>query len=131
MLFTERRQRNATARRRREFRYCATRERRLRRRADCKFAVKLPLIRVGALAVTPTGCENFQIGWSTQTRHSARPKGEVMPTVEMRLREDLRNYAVELRQLAYTLPLGVGEHDLLQLSDRMRAAAEQLIRKGA
>lgn len=27
-----------------------------------------------------------------------------MPTVETRLREDLRNYAVELRQLAYTLP---------------------------
>ncbi|WP_155764228.1 hypothetical protein [Mycobacterium colombiense] len=54
-----------------------------------------------------------------------------MPTVEMRLREDMRNYAVELRQLAYTLPLGVGEHDLLQLSDRMRAAAEQLVRRGA
>ncbi|WP_197520541.1 hypothetical protein [Mycobacterium sp. E2479] len=54
-----------------------------------------------------------------------------MPTVEMRLREDLRNYAVELRQLAYTLPLGVGEHDLLQLSDRMRAAAEQVLRKRA
>ncbi|WP_155765149.1 hypothetical protein [Mycobacterium colombiense] len=54
-----------------------------------------------------------------------------MPTVEMRLREDLRNYAVELRQLAYTLPLGVGEHDLLRLSDRMRNAAEQLVRKGA
>ncbi|MGZ4511242.1 MAG: hypothetical protein ACXVX4_07815 [Mycobacterium sp.] len=54
-----------------------------------------------------------------------------MPTVETRLREDLRNYAVELRQLAYTLPLGVREHDLLQLSDRMRAAAEQVIRKGA
>ncbi|WP_155763098.1 hypothetical protein [Mycobacterium colombiense] len=54
-----------------------------------------------------------------------------MPTVEMRLREDLRNYAVELRQLAYTLPLGVGEHDLLRLSDRMRDAAEQLVRKGA
>ncbi|WP_170880124.1 hypothetical protein [Mycobacterium colombiense] len=54
-----------------------------------------------------------------------------MPTVEMRLREDLRNYAVELRQLAYTLPLGVGEHDLLRLSDRMRDAAERLVRKGA
>ncbi|HEY3995047.1 MAG TPA: hypothetical protein VGM40_03710 [Mycobacterium sp.] len=54
-----------------------------------------------------------------------------MPPVEMRLREDLRNYAVELRQLAYTLPLGVGEHDLLKLSDRMRAAADQVMRKGA
>ena len=41
-------------------------------------------------------------------------------TVEARLREELRNYAVELRQLAYTLPSGVGENDLLRLSDRMR-----------
>ncbi|OBB86714.1 hypothetical protein A5781_05315 [Mycobacterium sp. 852002-30065_SCH5024008] len=67
------------------------------------------------------------------TRHSAQPQpeGEVMPTVETRLREDMRNYAVELRQLAYTLPLGVGEHALLELSDRMRTAAEQAIRKGA
>lgn len=54
-----------------------------------------------------------------------------MPTVEIRLREELRSYAVELRQLAYTLPQGVGEHALLQLSDRMHAAAEQAIRKGA
>lgn len=54
-----------------------------------------------------------------------------MPTAEMRLREDLRNYAVELRQLAYALPLGVGEHDLLRLSDRMRAAADTMARKGA
>jgi hypothetical protein len=57
--------------------------------------------------------------------------GEVMPTIETRLRQELRNYAVELRQLAYTLPQGVGEHDLLLLSDRMRAAAEQMVRKGA
>jgi hypothetical protein len=54
-----------------------------------------------------------------------------MPTVETRLREDLRSYAVELRQLAYTLPLGGGEHNLLQLSDRMRAAADHVVRKGA
>ena len=54
-----------------------------------------------------------------------------MPTIETRLREELRNYAVELRQLAYTVPHGVGEHALLQLSDRMRAAAEQVVRKGA
>ncbi len=54
-----------------------------------------------------------------------------MPTVETRLRQELHNCSVELRQLAYTLPLGVGEHALLQLSDRMRAAAEQVIRKGA
>lgn len=54
-----------------------------------------------------------------------------MPTIETRLREELRNYAVELRQLAYTLPQGIGEHDLLRLSDRMHAAAEQVVRKGA
>ncbi|WAJ47935.1 hypothetical protein OK015_14725 [Mycobacterium sp. Aquia_216] len=57
--------------------------------------------------------------------------GEMMPTIETRLRQELRNYAVELRQLAYTLPHGVGEHDLLRLSDRMHAAAEQVVRKGA
>jgi len=54
-----------------------------------------------------------------------------MPTVETQLRQELRNYAVELRQLAYTLPHGVGEHNLLSLSDRMRAAADQVDRKGA
>jgi hypothetical protein len=53
-----------------------------------------------------------------------------MHTVET-LRQELRNYAVELRQLAYTLPDGIGEHNLLQLSDRMRAAAELVDRKGA
>ena len=54
-----------------------------------------------------------------------------MHTVETLLRQELRNYAVELRQLAYTLPYGVGEHNLLHLSDRMRAAAELVDRKGA
>jgi hypothetical protein len=54
-----------------------------------------------------------------------------MPTVEALLRQELRHYAVELRQLAYTLPQGVGEHNLLRLSDRMRAAADQVDRKGA
>jgi hypothetical protein len=53
-----------------------------------------------------------------------------MLTVEAQLRQDLRNYAVELRQLAYTLPNGVGEHDFLQLSGRMRAVADQLVAKG-
>ena len=54
-----------------------------------------------------------------------------MPTVETLLRQELRNYAVELRQLAYTLPYGVGEHNLLQLSDRMRAAADHAESKRA
>lgn len=49
-----------------------------------------------------------------------------MPTVEAQLRQDLRDYAVELRQLAYTLPGGLGEHDLLGLSGRMRATADQV-----
>ena len=53
---------------------------------------------------------------------------DLMPTVEAQLRQDLRNYAVELRQLAYTLPNGVGEHDFLQLSGRMRATADQVER---
>jgi hypothetical protein len=69
-----------------------------------------------------SGWDDLEIGSMT---------GEAMPTIETRLRQELRNYAVELRQLAYTLPHGVGEHDLLLLSDRMRAAAEQAVRKGA
>ena len=52
-----------------------------------------------------------------------------MPAFEARLRQDLRNYAVELRQLAYTLPEGVGEHDLLGLSGRMRVTADQVERQ--
>jgi hypothetical protein len=55
----------------------------------------------------------------------------MMPTSETRLRQELRNCAIELRQLAYTLPNGVGEHGLLQLSDRMRAAADEAVPKGA
>ena len=47
-----------------------------------------------------------------------------MPTIEARLRRELHDYAIELRQLAYTLPNGVGEHVFLQLSERMRTAAE-------
>lgn len=54
-----------------------------------------------------------------------------LPPFEARLRQDLRNYAVELRQLAYTLPDGVGEHDLLRLSGRMRASADQVLPEGA
>ncbi|HEY2500948.1 MAG TPA: hypothetical protein VGI68_05880 [Mycobacterium sp.] len=52
-----------------------------------------------------------------------------VPAFEAQLRRDLRNYAVELRQLAYTLPNGVGEHDFLQLSGRMRATADQVERQ--
>ena len=62
---------------------------------------------------------------------SVGDRNEVMPTLETRLRQELRDCALELRQLAYTLPLGIGEHDLLLLSDRMRTAADQAVRKGA
>lgn len=57
------------------------------------------------------------------------PQEVIMPTFEAQLRQDLRNYAVELRQLAYTLPEGVGEPDLLRLSGRMRATADQMERQ--
>jgi hypothetical protein len=52
---------------------------------------------------------------------------EAMPTVEAWLRRELRASALELRKLAYTLPNGVGEYNLLQLSDRMSAAAEEVV----
>ena len=56
---------------------------------------------------------------------------KVMIPVEARLQEELRDCAVELRQLAYTLHNGIGEHDLLRLSERMRAAADGVVRSGA
>lgn len=46
------------------------------------------------------------------------------------LENEMRSCAVELRQLAYTLQNGVGEHDLLRLSERMRAAADEVVRSG-
>ena len=48
-----------------------------------------------------------------------------MPTIEARLRRELHNYAIELRKLAYALPSGVGEYNLLRLSERMSAAADE------
>jgi hypothetical protein len=50
-----------------------------------------------------------------------------MPTIEARLRGELQTCAIELRKLAYTLPNGIGEYNLLQLSDRMSAAVEELV----
>jgi hypothetical protein len=49
-----------------------------------------------------------------------------VPTPEARLRRELDTCAVELRKLAYTLPNGVGEYGLLQLSDRMSAVARDV-----
>jgi hypothetical protein len=54
----------------------------------------------------------------------------VMSTIEARLRRELHKCAVELRQFAYTLPNGVGEYDLLRLSDRMSAAAREIVLGG-
>ncbi|MFZ1162303.1 hypothetical protein [Mycobacterium sp.] len=53
-----------------------------------------------------------------------------MIPVDSRLQDELRDCAVELRQLAYTLQNGVGEHDLLRLSERMRAVADDVVRSG-
>lgn len=54
-----------------------------------------------------------------------------MIPVQSRLEDELRNCAVELRQLAYTLQNGIGEHDLLRMSERMRVAADEVVRGGA
>ena len=50
-----------------------------------------------------------------------------MKTIEARLRRELNKCAIELRKLAYTLPNGVGEYDLLQLSERMSASADAVV----
>jgi hypothetical protein len=50
-----------------------------------------------------------------------------MPTIEARLRRELHKYAIELRKLAYTLPGGVGEYHLLQMSERMSTAADEVV----
>jgi hypothetical protein len=71
----------------------------------------------------------FHIGLSGAQPVS--PKEKIMMPVESRLQDEMRSCAVELRQLAYTLQNGVGEHDLLRLSERMRAAADQVVRSGA
>ena len=47
-----------------------------------------------------------------------------MPTIEAHLRREMHKYAVELRKLAYTVPNGVAEHDLLELSELMNIAAD-------
>ncbi|OSC41183.1 hypothetical protein B8W66_10505 [Mycobacterium decipiens] len=46
--------------------------------------------------------------------------------MEFQLRQELREYAVKVRQLAYTLPNGAGEHALLQMSEQMTITADQL-----
>jgi hypothetical protein len=48
-----------------------------------------------------------------------------MPTIEAHLRREMHKYAAELRKLAYAVPNGVGEHDLLELSEVMNVAADE------
>jgi hypothetical protein len=48
-----------------------------------------------------------------------------MPTIEAHLRREMHKYAVELRKLAYTVPNGMAEHDLLELSELMNIAANE------
>ena len=38
---------------------------------------------------------------------------------------EIHKYAAELRKLAYTVPNGMGEHELLELSESMNVAADE------
>jgi len=42
-----------------------------------------------------------------------------------KLCDDLRQFAIQVRQLAYSLNGGVGERECLELSERMLAAVKQ------
>jgi hypothetical protein len=53
-----------------------------------------------------------------------------MPAVEAQLRLDLRNYAVELRQLAYTVPDGVGEQIFFDCRVGCALLPTKLVAKG-
>ena len=50
---------------------------------------------------------------------------KIMPTIEAHLRREMHKYAAEVRKLAYTVPNGMGEHDLLELSEVMNVAADK------
>jgi hypothetical protein len=65
--------------------------------------------------------------WGLHSVHLVREK--IMPTIEAHLRREMHKYAVELRKLAYTLPNGVGEHDLLEMSELMNIAADETPKK--
>jgi len=55
----------------------------------------------------------------------ASGSSEVVTALETWVRRGLREYAVALRKLAYSLPNGAGERELLQLSEQMNTAASQ------
>lgn len=46
------------------------------------------------------------------------------------LRQEMRDCAIRLRKLAYNLPHGVGEYELLRLSEHMAATADQPVLQG-
>jgi hypothetical protein len=52
-----------------------------------------------------------------------------MSTIEAQLRREMHKYAAEVRKLAYIIPNGMGEHDLLELSDVMNVAADKTLEK--
>jgi len=62
-----------------------------------------------------------------RTNHQPDNAGssEVVTALEAWVRRGLREYAVALRKLAYSLPNGVGERELPQLSEQMNTAASQ------
>ena len=61
--------------------------------------------------------------WGLHSVHLVRKK--MMPTIEAHLRREIHKYAVELRKLAYTVPNGMAEHELLELSELMNVAADE------
>ena len=54
-----------------------------------------------------------------------------MLSPEVQLLQVLRKHAVDLRTLAYALPTGWAIHEILQVSDRLIAAADRLAAKKA
>ncbi len=54
-----------------------------------------------------------------------------MLSPDVQLQEALRKHAVDLRTLAYALPTGWAIHEILQISDRLSAAADHLAKKAA
>lgn len=54
------------------------------------------------------------------------PTSEGTPMTETHFRQTLYDCAVKLRELAYTLPQGVGEHALLRMSEQMIVTAGQV-----
>ena len=58
-------------------------------------------------------------------------KEELMCSPEVRLLQDLRKHALEIRTLAYALPTGWGAHEILQLANRLVAVTDRLAARKA